>query len=104
MGWQDDPVVGAAPASSQPAWMSDPVIEEPASAAPVSTTERAGAAAAGFNRGVTGLVGLPVDFVSNVLDLGKAGLGFSYHELTGKPIPKALEVIPRQYVPGSGEW
>lgn len=66
--------------------------------------DRANAVAAGFNRGVTGILGLPVDFASNVLDLAKAGVGYGYHELTGKPIPDALQLIPRDQVPGSGEW
>jgi len=59
----------------------------------------------GFWRGATRLAGLPVDTVANALDLGKAGLATAYHEMTGKPIPGALEVNPdRRGVVGSSEW
>lgn len=59
----------------------------------------------GFWRGAARMAGLPVDTVQNVLDLGKAGLGTAYHEVTGNPIPDALTVDPdRSKVVGSGDW
>lgn len=59
----------------------------------------------GFWRGAARIAGLPVDTVQNVIDLGKAGAGTVYGELTGKPVPKALEVNPdRSNVVGSGDW
>jgi hypothetical protein len=40
-----------------------------------ASPERAGAALAGVNRGIAGLVGLPVDTIENVINLGLAGTG-----------------------------
>lgn len=59
----------------------------------------------GFWRGAARFAGLPVDTVQNVIDLGKAGAGTVYGELTGKPVPEALEVNPdRSNIVGSGDW
>lgn len=106
MGWQDDPIVSSA---GQPAWMSDPVVEQqvqqPTEPGPVTASERINAGAAGFNRGVAGILGIPVDTMQNIIDLGKALSGFAYSEATGKPVPSALEVNQdRRGVVGSGDY
>jgi hypothetical protein len=61
------------------------------------------AAASGINAGAADLAGLPVDTARNVLELGKAGLGFAYHEATGNPIPDALQPSDTPDV-GSSAW
>jgi hypothetical protein len=67
--------------------------------------DAANAVGTGFWRGAARLAGLPVDTAANVVDLGKAGLGTAYHEVTGKPIPSALEVSQdRSGVVGSSDW
>lgn len=59
----------------------------------------------GFWRGAARLAGLPVDTAQNVIDLGKAGLGVAYREVTGNDIPEALTVnSDRSGVVGSGDW
>lgn len=59
----------------------------------------------GFWRGAARLAGLPVDTAQNVIDLGKAGLGVAYREVTGNDIPDALTVdSDRSDVVGSGDW
>lgn len=59
----------------------------------------------GFWRGAARLAGLPVDTAQNVIDLGKAGLGVAYREVTGNDIPDALTVnSDRSGVVGSGDW
>lgn len=72
---------------------------------PATALDRTNAAASGVNSGVAGLAGIPVDFMQNVIDLGKAGAGYAYSEMTGKPVPSALEVdSDRRGVVGSGDW
>lgn len=61
------------------------------------------AAASGINAGAADLAGLPVDTARNVLELGKAGAGFVYHETTGNPIPDALQPSDTPDV-GSSAW
>lgn len=58
----------------------------------------------GYFRGMTRLLGLPVDTVANVIDLGKAGIGSAYQAVTGKPAPDALQLTDRKNVVGSGDW
>lgn len=73
--------------------------------APVTGAQRANAVPTGFNAGVAGLAGLPMDTAANVVDLGKAAIGTGYHAITGKPIPQALEVdSDRSNLPGSGDY
>lgn len=63
------------------------------------------AVGSGFWRGTARLAGLPVDTVQNVVDLGKAGLGAAYREVTGNDVPEALTVnSDRSGVVGSGDW
>lgn len=74
-----------------------------------TATERAvdsgNAVGTGFWRGAARLAGLPVDTAQNVIDLGKAGLGVAYREVTGKDIPDALTVnSDRSGVVGSSDW
>jgi hypothetical protein len=92
--------------------VDDPTAFNPSNAEPVDATPAApqqtatGAAqagASGLNAGAADLLGLPVDTARNVLELGKAGLGFVYHEATGNPIPDAL--MPNQTPDvGSSAW
>lgn len=83
--WQDDPVVEATPAASG--------------------LDRANAGAAGFNSGVAGLLGLPVDTAANVIDLGKAALGTTYSHLFNEAPPPALQIPEgRENVVGSGDY
>jgi hypothetical protein len=49
------------------------------------------AATSGFNSGVADLAGSVVDTGRNIKELGKAAMGVTYHELTGNPIPEALQ-------------
>lgn len=74
-----------------------------------TSTEKAvdsgNAVGTGFWRGAARLAGLPVDTAQNVIDLGKAGLGVAYREVTGNDIPDALTVnSDRSGVVGSGDW
>lgn len=72
---------------------------------PVTWRDRANAVGTGGNAGLAGLAGMSVDAAANVIDLGKAALGFGYSELTGNAVPKALEVnSDRSNVIGSTEW
>lgn len=76
---------------------------------PQGTGSKAGdagnAVGTGFWRGAARLAGLPVDTVQNVIDLGKAGAGTLYREVTGSYVPQALEVnSDRSNVVGSGDW
>jgi hypothetical protein len=57
----------------------------------------------GGNRGLLRLVGLPVDTVANVLDLGRAALGTPVTALTGNT-PKWLQIPDRKTIAGSGEY
>jgi hypothetical protein len=59
----------------------------------------------GFWRGAVRLAGLPVDTAQNLIDLGKAGAGVLYNEVTGQGVPQALEVNQdRSNVTGSSDW
>lgn len=71
----------------------------------------AAAGASGVNRGFyADLLGLPVDTAANVLDLGKAAVGFGYNQVkqavTGKPSVPPGWTMPydRSQVPGTSEW
>jgi hypothetical protein len=61
------------------------------------------AVASGLNAGSADLLGLPVDTARNVLELGKAAAGFTWHEATGRSIPDALQPSETPDV-GSSEW
>lgn len=62
------------------------------------------AAASGINSGAMDLLGLPMDTASNVVDLGKAGIGTLYHATTGNDIPSALQIGDRSLTPGTSDW
>lgn len=72
-----------------------------------SPTQTAGgaaqAAASGLNAGSADLLGLPIDTMRNVIEIGKAGLGFVYHETTGKVAPEFLQPNEIPDV-GSSAW
>ena len=46
----------------------------------------------GFQKGLLRLAGLPVDTMSNVRDLAKAGAGSVYQAVTGKTAPDFLQL------------
>jgi hypothetical protein len=100
--WED---YGAAPTADAP----PPAVAGPWSdygEAPAQSTTAAGAVQAGvsgLNAGIADVLGLPVDTARNVLELGKAGLGFSGHEISGQPIPEILEPSTTPDV-GSSAW
>jgi len=63
--------------------------------------DSANAVATGTERGLLHLLGMPVDTVANVLDLGKAIAGTPYL-LAGKVPPEKWHLQPREDVAGSG--
>lgn len=66
--------------------------------------DRANSVATGFNRGaVTRTLGLPVDTVQNVIDLGKAGVG-TVANLFGRPDLAPEVNSDRSGIVGSGDW
>jgi hypothetical protein len=70
-----------------------------------SILERTMALPAGVNRAAyTILPGLPVDFVTNVLDLGKAGIGYATSKVTGNAPPAWTEPYNRKTIVGSSDW
>lgn len=69
----DDQIAAAIKKSTQP------------QAAPVTAGERVNAAAGGTNRGLAGILGLPVDFAQNLANLGIAGYGVVRGAITGDP-------------------
>ena len=73
-----------------------------------STTSLGAAAAgvaSGVNAGIADIAGLPVDTARNIIELGKAGAGFAYHEVTGNDVPDVLRPNehPEQDI-GSSAW
>lgn len=65
--------------------------------------DRVRAAAAGVNKGLfSDLAGLPVDFVSNVLDLGRAAIGTAT-TAAGRP-DLAPDIPNRATIVGSSDW
>ena len=77
--------------------------QEPASKNPL--LGGAGAFASGVNRMSTaGILGIPGDTALNLAELTKAGLGYGYSKLTGKPVPSALETADRSTIPLSSAW
>jgi len=94
------------PAQALPARKSRFVPDGQEPTAPDATAlDRVNAVDTGFNAGLAALAGLPVDTAANIIDLGKAGLGTAYSEITGKAVPKALEVdSDRSDVIGSTAW
>lgn len=74
-------------------------------APPATMEDRAQAGAAGFNRGaLTGIPGLPVDTLLNVLDLAKAGIG-TVGKATGLMSTEQMpQMTERAGIPLSSEW
>jgi hypothetical protein len=58
--------------------------------APPTAGERTQAAVGGVNRGISGLVGLPVDTIENIINLGIAAYGATKQATTGEPGPEPL--------------
>jgi hypothetical protein len=65
---------------------------------------RSGAFAAGFNRGVAFLAGIPVDTVTSGMDLLGMGYGMARSLISGKPPDEYYEPYDRSNVIGSGEY
>lgn len=83
------------PAEPNPyADLAPPTFQAGASSGKPGATaaDRVQAGEAGLLRGGAYLAGLVPDTIANAVNLGKAAAGFGYHELTGNPIPSALEV------------
>lgn len=96
-------------ATAKPVVATPPVTGVPegfeAPKEPPGWRDRANAVGTGVNAGVAGIVGMPVDAAANVIDLGKAALGYGVSKITGEAVPKALEVdSDRSNVIGSTEW
>jgi hypothetical protein len=72
--------------------------------APATFGDRALAAPRGFNRGVAGTIGLPVDTVLDVWDMAKAGAGFAQGEITGQAPSQIFDPADRSQYFGSGEY
>jgi hypothetical protein len=69
----------------------------------VSTADRVRAAAAGVNKGFfSDLLGLPVDTIENVLDLGRAGIG-TVATAAGRP-DLAPNIPDRSTIAGTSDW
>ena len=114
MSAYDEDVFGGA-AKGQEASAFDADVFGGATAAPKSTLrprekgtgstamDAGNALGTGYFRGLTRFAGLPVDTAANVIDLGKAAIGAPYTAITGRT-PDALQIQPREQVPGSGEW
>lgn len=100
MGWKDAPLAGVPAVKPGSGWQSAPLAPKPATA-----LDRINAVGTGFNAGLAGLAGMPVDTAANVIDLAKAGLGYGVSKVTGEAPPKALEVdSDRSDVVGSTQW
>ncbi len=83
-----------------PGFRLDSDLTEPATAG-----DRVQAGLAGSVSGVASIVGLPIDTMHNMVDLGKAAIGSGYTALTGNAPPAALEVeSDRSNVIGSSQW
>src|SRR5580698_9412281 len=81
-----------APAAASPTAIDPSQVQWDAPAANQQTAGGAAqAAASGLNAGSADLLGLPVDTARNILELGKAGLAFAYHETTGNQIRDFLQ-------------
>jgi len=79
--------------------------QAPADAAPISAGDRVNAVATGFNSGIAGLLGIPMDTAANIVDLMKAAAGSAYMKATGKAAPAALEVnSDRSGIPGTSAY
>lgn len=104
--WEDYAAPQPAPATAS-ATASAPAVNDVGPWNDYAPQQTAGgaaqAAASGLNAGSADLLGLPVDTARNVLELGKAALGFTYHEATGNPIPDALQPSDTPDV-GSSAW
>lgn len=68
---------------------------------PAGTLE---AGAAGFNRGVVNLVGLPADTAANMRDLVGMGYGVARSIASGRPADEFYSPIDRAREIGTGEW
>ncbi len=92
-----------APAAAPPAADGIDASQVKWDAPPQTVTGAGQAIASGLNAGSADLLGLPVDTARNVLELGKAGAGFAWHEATGRDIPAALQPSETPDV-GSSAW
>lgn len=73
--------------------------------APVSGIDRAAAIPAGFNRGLLNTLGLPMQTLTNLGNLGSAGLGYLHSKITGQPAPESIYApVDPANVPLTGDW
>lgn len=69
-----------------------------------SLVERMAALPAGVNKGLTLLAGMPTDAMANVIDLGKAGIGYVTGKITGEPPPDWTIPMDRSKTVGTSDW
>lgn len=69
----------------------------------VTKTDRATAVTTGANRGIAGILGLPVDTALNVWDLGKAALGTAQGTITGRAPSSIFDPADRSKYFGTGQ-
>jgi hypothetical protein len=100
------PVAGEPAASGAPAQSMLSRTDRFVKGAPApDAMDRARAVATGINHGFyADLFGLPVDAAANVLDLGKAGIGYVTSKITGKAPADWTMPYDRATVPGTAEW
>lgn len=91
--------------------LSDGVMKRPqgaplpdATPSPATTMDRVQAGAAGVNKGIAGLAGLPIDTALNMWDLAKAGAGYAQSKITGDAPSPMFDPSDRSQYPLSGEW
>jgi len=73
--WRDDPVV-----SDSPPWAADPILHDQGSSPtkqPATASERGKALQAGVNKGIAGLIGLPVDTIENIVNIALSVRGLA---------------------------
>jgi hypothetical protein len=62
------------------------------------------AASAGGYSGIAGILGMPVDFGLNVMDLAKAGVGYTQSKITGEPPSGIFDPVDRPNFIGSSDY
>lgn len=58
----------------------------------------------GINQGIASILGMPMDTAANIVDLVKAGLGYTQSKVTGQAPSEAFDPYDRSQVPLSSEW
>lgn len=90
---------------TDPALLAQLDAPEAARKPEVNALDRVHAFATAGNAAAADVLGAPVNTAANIIDLGKAGLGYGISKLTGEAPPEALQVNgDRSNVVGSTEW